>query len=329
MSRSIFTPPSALVALALIISACGGPAASGAATTGDGSGEEDLRGTIAVSGAFALYPMMTLWAEEFTNLHPDVQFDVQGGGAGKGMTDTLAGAVDIGMISRAIKPEEESQGAYWVAVAKDGVFPIVSADNPALPSLVAMGISQATFRKIFITGEITTWGEVIGEPELTDEIHVYTRSDSCGAAEQWALFAGGEVQADLLGIGVNGEPALVDTVGKDPLGIGFANINSSFDPASGELVQGITVPPLDINDNGTADNGEYFPSKASAVKAIADGIYPSPPARFENLATKGKPAGLVLAFIRWILTDGQHYLDAAGYVPLSPAQQAESLAKLD
>ena len=32
--------------------------------------------------------------------HPDVQFDVQGGGAGKGMTDTIAGAVDIGMISR-------------------------------------------------------------------------------------------------------------------------------------------------------------------------------------------------------------------------------------
>jgi phosphate transport system substrate-binding protein len=233
------------------------------------------------------------------------------------------------MISRAIKPEEESRGAYWVAVAKDGVFPIVSASNPALPSLVATGISQATFRKIFITGEITTWGEVIGTPELTDEIHVYTRSDSCGAAEQWALFAGGEVQADLLGIGVNGEPALVDTVGKDPLGIGFANINSSFDPATGELVQGISVPPLDINDNGAADAGEYFPLKAAAVKAIADGTYPSPPARFENLATKGKPTGLVLAFIRWILTDGQQYLDAAGYVPLSPEQQAESLAKLD
>ena len=329
MSRSTFTPPNMLVALALILSACSAPASSGPTTTGDGSGDEELRGTIAVSGAFALYPMMTLWAEEFTNLHPEVQFDVQGGGAGKGMTDTLAGAVDIGMISRAIKPEEESQGAYWVAVAKDGVFPIVSANNPALSSLVAMGLSQATFRKIFITGETTTWGEVIGDPELTDEIHVYTRSDSCGAAEQWALFASGEVQADLLGIGVNGEPALVDTVGKDPLGIGFANINSSFDPTTGELVQGIAVPPLDINGNGTADTGEYFPSKAAAVQAIADGIYPSPPARFENLATKGKPTGLVLAFITWILTDGQQYLDAAGYVPLSPELQAESLAKLD
>ncbi len=54
--------------------------------------------------------MMTVWADEFQKLHPDVQFDVQGGGAGKGMTDTIAGAVDIGMISRSIKPEEESPG---------------------------------------------------------------------------------------------------------------------------------------------------------------------------------------------------------------------------
>ncbi|HRK88322.1 MAG TPA: hypothetical protein PK152_04230, partial [Anaerolineales bacterium] len=59
------------------------------------------------------------------------------------------------------------------------------------------------------------------------------------------------------------------------------------------------------------------------------GTYPSPPARFENLATLGKPEGLELEFIKWILTDGQQYLEAAGFVPLTPEQQAESLAKLE
>lgn len=328
MNTSKWTPLSLLLGLSLVLGACGGPAASGSTTGGDGSGSGELRGTIAVSGAFALYPMMTLWAQEFSNLHPGVQFDVQGGGAGKGMTDTLAGAVDIGMISRAIKPEEESQGAFWVAVAKDAVFPIVAANNPFLPDLVSKGISQDSFRKIFVTGEIKTWGEIVGKPEVTDEIHVYTRSDSCGAGEQWALFSGGKAQSDMLGIGVNGEPALVDTVGKDPLGIGYSNLNSTFDASSGGLVPGIVVPPIDIDGNGEADAGEYYPSKEPAVTAIANGTYPSPPARFENLATKGKPTGLSLAFINWILTDGQQYLDAAGYVPLSAEQLAESLEKL-
>lgn len=314
---------SVIVGASMLLTACGAAAAPAPASQGD-----DLKGTITVSGAFALYPMMTVWADEFSKLHPGVQFDVQGGGAGKGMTDTLAGAVDIGMISRKIKPEEEQQGAFWVPVAKDGVFPIVSAGNPVTADLVAKGISQEMFDKIFITGEIKTWGEVVGRPDVKDEIHVYTRSDSCGAGEQWSLFAGGKVQGDIQGIGVNSEPGLVDTVGKDPLGIGYSNLNSVFDSSTNKPVAGVSVPPVDINANGQTDPGEYYQTKAEAVKVIADGTYPSPPARFENLATKGQPTGLSLAFITWILTDGQKLLDQAGYVPLTADQQKEALAKL-
>jgi len=290
--------------------------------------EAPLSGTISVSGAFALYPMMTVWAEEFTKLHPDVQFDVQGGGAGKGMTDTIAGAVDIGMISRSIKPEEEAQNIFWVSVTKDAVFPIISADNPVATDIIAKGISQETFNKIFVTGEIKTWGEVVGKPEIKDEIHVYTRSDACGAGEMWAKFSGGKVQDDIQGVGINGEPALVDTVIKDPLGIGYSNLNSVFDMSSGSIVPGAIVPPVDINKNGQTDTDEIFKVKEDAFSAVASGKYPSPPARFENLATKGKPTGLALAFIEWILTDGQQYLTQAGYVPLTAEQQAESLTKL-
>ena len=321
--RNRLYPLFAVLAIAaLVLSACGtsAPAAD--------TGSDELSGTISVSGAFALYPMMTVWAEEFQKIHPKVEFDVQGGGAGKGMTDTLAGAVDIGMISRAIKPEEESQGAYWVAVTKDAVLPIISADNPLKEQIQAKGISQEVFGKIFITQEIKTWGEVVGDPSITDEIHVYTRSDSAGAAEQWAKYAGGKAQDDLKGIGINGEPSMVDTVAKDPLGIGYSNLNSVFDMGSGNLVTGVMVPPIDINGNGTVDAGESYKVKADIFSAVSQGTFPEPPARFEFLATKGKPTGVVKAFIEWILTDGQQYLESAGYVPLTAEQQAESLAKL-
>jgi phosphate transport system substrate-binding protein len=288
----------------------------------------ELSGTIAVSGAFALYPMMTIWAEEFQKLHPNVEFDVQGGGAGKGMTDTLSGAVDIGMISRAIKPEEEEQGAYWVKVTKDAVYAVISADNPVAAQITAQGISQETLAKIYITGEITTWGQVVGDPSITDPINIYTRSDASGAAEMWAKFGGGKVQDDLKGVGVNSEPAMVDTVIKDPLGIGYSNLNSVYDPSTGGFVTGAIVPPLDINQNGQADANEYYETKDEALQAVADGIYPSPPARDEHLATNGKPTGLVLTFIEWILTDGQQYLAPAGYVPLTSEEQRISLEKL-
>ena len=289
-----------------------------------------LSGTINISGAFALYPMMQVWSAEFTKLNPGVQFNVQGGGAGKGMTDALAGAGDIGMVSRSIQPAEEAKGAYWVSVAKDAVFPVVSAQNPVMADLMAKGISQAMFKKIFITGEVTTWGQVIGKTSDTDAIHVYTRSDSAGAADMWAQFCGGKVQADLLktAIGVNGEPALVDTVSKDPLGIAYSNLNSVFDVTSGNIVTGAAVPPIDMAGTGQITPDEVYKTTADAVKAVADGKYPSPPARFENLVTKGKPTGVVQAFILWILTDGQKDLNQAGYVPLTADQLAAALAKV-
>ena len=320
-----------LLIAAVTLSACGTatPAESTVPESEAGSpSTTELSGTISVSGAFALYPMMTVWAEEFTKLHPDVQFDVQGGGAGKGMTDTIAKAVDIGMISRSIKDEETAQGIFWVSVTKDAVFPIINAENPVAAQILEKGITQEIFNKIYITEEIKTWGEVVGDPTITDEIHVFTRSDASGAADQWAKFAGGKAQEDLKGVGVNGEPAILGEIIKDPLAIGYGNLNSIFDLSSGKLVPGIVIPPIDIDKNGAADAIEVYTVKEDAFGAVANGTYPSPPARFENLATLGKPEGLTLAFIEWILTDGQQYLEQAGFVPLTPEQQAESLAKL-
>ena len=69
-------------------------------------------GTISISGAWALYPMVLKWAEEFKKIHPKVKIDVQAGGAGKGMADVLAGMADFGMVSRDIHPEEVKKGAF-------------------------------------------------------------------------------------------------------------------------------------------------------------------------------------------------------------------------
>jgi phosphate transport system substrate-binding protein len=287
-----------------------------------------LEGTITISGAFALYPMMQSWAEEFQKINPGVEFDISAGGAGKGMADAIAGAVDIGMVSRDVTTEEEAQGAYWIAVTKDAVFPTVNAKNPVLQDLLANGIKKDIFIGIYITGEITTWGQVVGRPEITDEIHVYTRSDACGAADTWAKYLGNKKQENLLGIGVSGDPGLLDAVVKDPLGIGYNNLNYAFDTTTGTAVAGTAVIPIDKNENGQADPDEVIDNKTGAVEAVAAGRYPSPPARLLNLVTNSKPSGLTQAFIQWILTDGQQYCTEAGYVPLTPDQQEASLQKV-
>lgn len=285
--------------------------------------------TIKVSGAWALYPMMVKWAEEYQKIHPEVRIDVSAGGAGKGMADALGELVDIGMVSREIFPEEIEKGAFWVSAVKDAVVPTVNENNPVLEDLLTKGVKRQTVIDIWINGNITSWGEVVGRPEVTDEIHVYTRSDACGAAQTWAKYLGYN-QEDLLGVAVYGDPGLAESVSGDSLGIGYNNINYAYDLETEQPVEGIVVFPLDLNENGQVDENEnFYNTRDEIVEAIATGAYPSPPARDLHLVTKDKFTGVTKEFVNWILTDGQQYVSETGYIQLSEERLAEELAKLE
>ena len=291
-------------------------------------GEGELKGTLTISGAWALYPMVVRWGEEFHELHPDVDFDISAGGAGKGMADVLGGAVDIGMVSREIYPEEAEQGAWWVAVTMDAVLPTMNSDNPHLAKIQAQGLARETLEAIWM-GEIKTWGEVIGDPSIADEIHVYTRSDACGAAETWASYLGSYKQEDLQGVAVYGDPGLATAVSEDALGVGYNNLNFAYDADTDRPVAKIQIMPIDLNENGQVDADEsFYATKAELTAAIADGRYPAPPARALYLVTLGAPDALTKAFIEWVLTDGQAFVDETGYIQLSQVQLQDGLEKL-
>ena len=292
------------------------------------SASQEQRGTIMLSGAFALYPMAVRWGEEFTKLHPGVKVEVSAGGAGKGMTDALNGFVDIGMISRDIDISEIEKGAYPIAVAKDAVVPTINSRNPVLDDILSKGIKRKIFADIYINGTVRTWGEVVERTEIKDDIHVYTRSDAAGAPEIWAKYLGRK-QENLRGIGIHSDPGLLKAVLDDPLGIGFNNYNYVFDMKTGLPVKGIQIAPFDVNENGIVDPDEDISTREKTISAIEKGVFPHPPARVEYFVTKGKPSGLKAEFIKWTLTDGQKFLKEAGYIELPQETLEGELKKLE
>jgi len=323
MKQTLYTSPRCLAILALAISLSLSACCSDATQN-----EGELKGTLTVSGAWALYPMMVRWGEEFQAQHPGVQFDISAGGAGKGMADVLGGAVDIGMVSREVHPEEAAQGAWWVAVTMDAVLPTMNSDNPHLAQIQAQGLTRETLEAIWM-GEIKTWGEVIDDPSITDEIHVYTRSDACGAAETWAVYLGDYKQEDLQGVAVYGDPGLATAVSEDALGVGYNNLNFAYDADTDRPVAKIHIMPIDRNENGQVDADEsFYATKAELTAAIADGRYPAPPARALYLVTMEAPDALTKTFIEWVLTDGQAFVDETGYIQLSQVQLQDGLEKL-
>jgi phosphate transport system substrate-binding protein len=299
----------------------------------DNMSDGALSGTITISGAWALYPMAVRWAEEFQKLHPKAHLDIAAGGAGKGMADALAGVVDLGGISREVFPSEMEKGAWWVSVTKDAVVPVANESNPLIDEVLSCGLTVESARGIWITGDIKDWNTLTGlQPNESShkEIHTYTRSDACGAAQTWAAYLAA-AQEDLMGVGVYGDPGLLEAVKKDPLGIGYNNLNYVYDGKTKKQMPGVRVIPLDLNCNGSVDDTEsFYENRDSLVEAIGAGIYPSPPARDLHFVSHGKPTRtVVVEFIRWVLTDGQRFVDEAGYIRLGPEKLHEQLQKLN
>jgi phosphate transport system substrate-binding protein len=283
-------------------------------------------GKIHISGAWALYPMVVKWAEVYQKDNPGVRIDVEAGGAGKGAADALGGLVDIGMVSRAIKPEEEQKGGWWIPVVRDAVFPVVNEKNPVLAKLTANGLKKDIFVGMWMTGATTTWGQATGA-DSQDKINVYTRSDACGAADTWAKYLGGK-QEDLKGTGIYGDPGIAEAVRKDVLGIGYNNLNYAYDATTGKPVAGIRVVPIDVNANGKLDaNEKFYDTKQAVLQAVQDGRYPAPPARDLNFLCKGAPTGATRAFIQWCLGDGQKYVLETGFIPLTADKLEAALEK--
>ena len=288
---------------------------------------QNMKGTVRISGAWALYPMMVKWGEEFRKTYPNMRIDISAGGAGKGIADALAGMVDIGMVSRDIRPEEIKPGTTYVPVVKDAVFPTINSNNPVLKNIFVKGIKKNTFIDLWVTGKPLTWGEISGTP-TKNAVQVYTRSDSCGAAETWAHYLG-KKQEDLKGVGVYGDPGLAEAVKRDVYGVGYNNLNYAYDAKTGLPVAGIQIIPIDVNENGKIDPNEDLSTKEKAIKAVTSGVYPSPPARDLYIITKENFKEPSKTFVKWILTDGQKYVSEVGYIKITLKQINESLKKLD
>ena len=187
-------------------------------------------------------------------------------------------------------------------------------------------MKKKTFKELWTIEKSLTWGKISGT-SIKNAVQVYTRSDSCGAAETWAHYLG-KKQEDLKGVGVYGDPGLADAVKRDAYGVGYNNLNYAYDAKTGLPVAGIQIIAIDVNENGKIDTNEDLSTKEKAIKAVISGTYPSPPARDLYLITKENFKEPSKTFVKWILTDGQKYVSEVGYIKITQKQIIESLKKI-
>lgn len=130
------------------------PASGDSAASSESPGSE-LTGKVQMSGSTSMEKVANALAEAFMEKNPGVTVDVQLGGSSVGISDVIAGKVDIGNSSRELKEEELSKGAVANVICLDGIAAIVNPGN------AVNGLTKDQLIKIY-TGGINNWKDAGG-----------------------------------------------------------------------------------------------------------------------------------------------------------------------
>ncbi len=109
---------------------------------------------LTLTGSSTVAPLATEIGKLFEKKNAGTRVDVQSGGSSRGVADARAGLADIGMISRALKPDEKDLTGFPIAL--DGIAIILNKVNAVAT------LSNDQIIEIY-KGQIKNWKEVGGK----------------------------------------------------------------------------------------------------------------------------------------------------------------------
>jgi len=284
-----------------------------------------VSGNINSVGSDTMNNMMTLWAESFIKLYPNIKVQVEGKGSSTAPPALIAGTAQFGPMSRAMRATEIDQfeGKYGykptqLRTSYDALAVYVNKDNPI--DKLTLAQVDAIFSKTRKRGyrqNVTTWGQLgITGDWANRPISLYGRNSASGTY--------GFFKEHTLGNGdykdtvkeQPGSASVVQGVTEDRFGIGYSGI--------GYKTSGVKAVPLADKEGGAYSDGSY--------DDVRSGKYPLNRFLFVYInRAPGKPLDpLTREFVKFILSrEGQEVVVKDGYLPLPADIVKQELAKLE
>ena len=282
-----------------------------------------ISGNLSSVGSDTLANLMTLWAEGFKKVYPNVNIQIQAAGSSTAPPALTEATSNLGPMSRKMKSKEiaafEDRYGYKptaIPVAIDALAVYVNKDNPVkgmtIPQVDAIFSST---RKCGLDNDISSWGDMgLSGNWKKRDIQIYGRnsvSGTYGYFKKKALCKGDYKN------GVNEQPgsaSVVQSVSTSLNGIGYSGI--------GYKTSGVRAVPL------TKKAGKPF--VAATPDNAVNGTYPL--SRFLYVYVNKHPnkplAPLEKEFLKMVLSQsGQAVVIKDGYIPL-PAKVVEKYRAL-
>ena len=272
-----------------------------------------------------LFNITSTWAGQFCSLNPDVNIKVINVKLSSGV-ENLYISKNLSFISK--EYSEMNDGSAWnVVVGREVMVPIFNSKNPFLNEICQQGISPEKLAQIFSDPEKKNWGTLIGNQNKAP-VNFYMTDDmsiNSGMAELLSVN-----QSRIEGIKAENDNELISMVQNDPYSIGICKFTSLQDMNINSISENIELLPIDRNGNGKIDHMEKIYDDLNVLsRGVWIGKYPA--ALFDNIysvsAVKPKNETEV-AFLKWVLSDGQQYLYNYGYSDLLYSERQSKIALL-
>jgi len=283
-----------------------------------------VSGNINSVGSDTMNNLMTLWAEAFIKMYPNVKVQVEGKGSSTAPPALIAGTSQFGPMSRAMRATEidqfEAKYGYkptQLRTSYDALAVYVNKDNP-LEKLTLAQV-DAIFSKTRRKGgkPVKSWGELgLSGDWASRPLSLYGRNSASGTYGFFKEHALGNGDYKDQVKEQPGSASVVQGVTEDRFGIGYSGI--------GYRTSGVKVVALAEKDGGEYSGGSY--------EDVKSGKYPLN--RFLYLyinKAPGKPLDpLVKEYCRLIFSkEGQEVVLKDGYLPLPAELVKQELAKLE
>ncbi len=208
------------------------------------SGGAELSGTITMAGSTSMEKFANALAESFMAKYQGVTVTAEFTGSGAGLESVIAGNVDIGNSSRALKDAEKEAGAVENIVAIDGIAVVVD------PANTVVDLTKDQLIAIY-TGAVTNWSELGGADEPIVVVGREAGSGTRGAFEELLEIEDACVYANEL----DSTGAVIAKVASTPGAIGYASLDAVNGDVTAVALEGVAATVENIKA------GDYFLSR--------------------------------------------------------------------
>ena len=169
--------------------------------------------SLLIAGSSTMVPLVEKLMEVFLQDRRNISVVCGGGGSSAGIIALQRGAIDIALLSRDVKTQEDTQGLHCLPYARNGVGLAVHPSNPL------SDISVDRMRSVLI-GDVTDWMPVCGK---AGDIRVISRKSGSTTLQSVndLILYGEDLAPDAVPAASATE--LMRMVAEDPQAVGFVS----------------------------------------------------------------------------------------------------------